>query len=93
MKASAETNHVILLTHYAPTYVTLRGETQRAYTQMGSKRVEELLKNHSPLLAVHGHAHRGIRKGRVGITQVYNVALPLNRQIVSIKPSIQKRLE
>jgi Icc-related predicted phosphoesterase len=84
-KARNKTPYTILLTHYTPTFLTLKGETQRAFTQMGSKRVEELLVKHSLPLAIHGHAHRGLRKVKVANTRIYNVALPLNRRIVQIK--------
>jgi Icc-related predicted phosphoesterase len=77
----------ILLTHYTSTYATLKGELQRDYAQMGSQRVEELLKRHAPNIAIHGHAHRGLRKIQLNKVRVYNVALPLNRQIVVIKTS------
>jgi Icc-related predicted phosphoesterase len=84
-KAKAQTPYVILLTHYTPTFASLKGETQRAFGQLGSQRVEELLQTHSPLLAIHGHAHWGLRNVKVDSVRVYNVALPLNRQIVTIK--------
>ncbi len=84
-KAKAQTPHVILLTHYTPTFKSLKGETKRSFAQMGSQRVEALLIKHSPMLAIHGHAHRGLRKVKLDSVQVYNVALPLNRQIVTIK--------
>jgi Icc-related predicted phosphoesterase len=83
-KAKTLSPYSILLTHYTPTFLTLKGETQRAHAQMGSQRVEELLKRHSPMLAVHGHAHRGLRKAKLKKVRIYNVALPLNRQIVVI---------
>ncbi|MFX1540211.1 MAG: metallophosphoesterase [Promethearchaeota archaeon] len=84
-KAKTKTPYTILLTHYTPTFSTLKGETQRTFAQMGSKRVEELLVKHSIPLAIHGHAHRGVRKIKVASTQIYNVALPLNRRIVQFK--------
>jgi Icc-related predicted phosphoesterase len=77
--------YTILLTHYASTFVTLKGEVNRDFAQMGSQRVEELLQRHVPKLAIHGHAHRGLRKTKVHKVQVYNVALPLNRQVVVMK--------
>ncbi len=79
--------YTILLTHYTSTYVTLKGEEQRDFAQMGSQRVEEVLKRHSPWLTIHGHAHRGQRKAQLGKVHVYNVALPLNREIVIIRKS------
>jgi Icc-related predicted phosphoesterase len=87
--AKTQTSQTILLTHYTSTFKTLKGETQRAYAQMGSRRVEELLVKHEPMLAVHGHAHRGVRKVRVNQVPVFNVALPLNRRIVQIKTPIK----
>ena len=84
-EAKAISSFTILLTHYTSTYVTLEGEVQRDFAQMGSQRIEELLKRHTPKLAIHGHAHRGLRKAHLNKVRVYNVALPLNRQIVLIK--------
>ena len=86
-EAKTLSSYIILLTHYTSTYATLKGELRRDYAQMGSQRVESLLKRHSPKLAIHGHAHQGLRKVRVDKVQVYNVALPLNRQIVVIRDS------
>ncbi|MFX1318912.1 MAG: metallophosphoesterase [Promethearchaeota archaeon] len=84
-QAKALSPYSILLTHYTPTFVTLKGETRRAHAQMGSQRVENLLKKHSPMLAIHGHAHRGLPKAKLNKVRIYNVALPLNRRIVVIK--------
>lgn len=84
-KAKTISSFIILLTHYTSTYITLKGEVQRDYAQMGSQRIEELLNRHAPKLAIHGHAHRGLRKVHLNKVLVYNVALPLNRQIVIIK--------
>ncbi len=84
-EANALNAYTILLTHYASTFVTLKGEPNRDFAQMGSQRVEELLQRHIPKLVIHGHAHRGQRKAKVNKIQVYNVALPLNREIVVIK--------
>ncbi|MFX1581876.1 MAG: metallophosphoesterase [Promethearchaeota archaeon] len=86
-EAKKSNAYTILLTHYASTFTTLKGEVNRDFAQMGSQRVEELLQRHTPKLVIHGHAHRGLRKAKVHKVQVYNVALPLNRQIVIIKGS------
>jgi Icc-related predicted phosphoesterase len=92
-KASAEAEHTILLTHYAPSFVTLGGEMQRALPQMGSRRIEQLLKQHNPTLAIHGHAHYGLKQGLLGTTHIYNVALPLHKKIVLIDFPISRGLE
>jgi len=88
-KAKTQTPQTILLTHYTPTFRSLKGETQRAYAQMGSKRVEELLIKHEPMLAIHGHAHRGVRRVMINNVPVFNVALPLNRTIVQLKTPVK----
>ncbi len=83
-KASSEAEHTILLSHYSPSFKTLSGEMRRALPQMGSRRVEALLKKHNPTLAVHGHAHQGLKQGLVGTTPIFNVALPLRKRILLI---------
>lgn len=83
-KASSQADYTILLTHYAPTYVTMRGEYNRAFKQMGSQRVESLLRRYKPTIAIHGHCHNGQKQGVVGIVPIYNVAIPLNGKIVLI---------
>ncbi|MFX0168806.1 MAG: metallophosphoesterase [Candidatus Hodarchaeota archaeon] len=88
--AKAQTPQTILLTHYTPTFRTLKGETRRVYGQMGSKRVEELLIKHTPMFAIHGHAHRGVRRVMVNEVPVYNVSLPLNRTIVLLKTPVKR---
>lgn len=83
-KGRNQAKHTILLTHYAPTYITMRGEFNRAFKQMGSQRIESLLRRHKPTMAIHGHCHNGQRQGIVGSVPIYNVALPLNGKIVLI---------
>jgi len=79
----------ILMTHYAPTYLTLKGERREAFSRMGSSRMEEMIRETMPDLVVHGHAHRGRAYGEIvtlfGKIPVYNVALPLNHRITLIK--------
>jgi len=84
-EARSQSDHVILLCHYAPTFATLRGEPVRTHLQMGSRRVERLLHRHNPTLAIHGHAHRGSRRAWVGTVPVYNVALPLCQEFVVVE--------
>lgn len=92
-KASSEAEHTILMSHYAPTFVTLGGEMRRALPQMGSRRVEQLLKQHNPTLAIHGHAHEGLKQGLVGTTPIFNVAMPLHNRIVLIDFPTPRGLE
>ncbi len=74
----------ILLTHYAPTYKTLRGEYPAIYPGLGSKYFEKVLISSKTTLAVHGHAESGIPLAFVDSIPVFNVAYPVNRKIVLI---------
>jgi len=79
-----EINIRILLMHYAPTYLTLFGENERAYAQLGSPDYEKIILNPSFKFDVvfHGHAHKGTKfvllKNRVPI---YNAAITLRKEI------------
>lgn len=77
----------VLLTHYAPTFVTLEGEPRWAWRQMGSRRVEEIMVSRCGfLLAIHGHAHNSRRlEATLGRVKVYNVAFPARRGVALIK--------
>ncbi len=82
---------LILLMHYAPTYLTLEGEKERAFPEMGSKLFEPVLLKTRPDLVIHAHAHGGKRKAilkevqkslddfkaKVREVPIYNVSLPL----------------
>lgn len=81
---------LILLTHYPPTYATLEGERPSAWPEMGSKSLEGVLMQTLPDLALHAHAHKGrsaaslstkqkkldeLERGRREV-KVLNVSLP-----------------
>ncbi len=82
---------LILLMHYAPTYLTLEGERERAFPEMGCKLFEPVLLKTKPDLVIHAHAHDGKRKAilrepqrslddfkaQVQEVPIYNVSLPL----------------
>lgn len=76
----------ILLTHYAPTYKTLKGEDARIYGGLGSNKYEEVLRDAKPTFAVHGHAEYGIPLAFVDSIPVFDVAFNVNRKIVEIDP-------
>jgi len=82
-------SHVILLSHYAPTYATLEGEPSRIWPEMGSKLFEKAIAEARPDAAIHGHAHNSKRHTAVvhGVL-VVNVALPATGRItiVRVKP-------
>lgn len=87
LQFNKEINLRILLMHYAPTYLTLAGENERSYAQLGTPEYEKVILNSSFKFDVvfHGHAHKGTKfvllKNRVPI---YNVAIPLRKEITLI---------
>ncbi|MEM5869632.1 MAG: metallophosphoesterase [Candidatus Aenigmatarchaeota archaeon] len=91
-----KTNISILLTHYAPTYKILEGENPNFYKNMGSVAYEQVLIKRKPTLVLTGHSHKGLKSTWVDTVPIFNVALPLNKQIVVIdtekdlKPGIAK---
>ncbi len=85
----------ILTTHYATTYKTLVGENSRVYGGLGSSMFESVLLNRKPTVAIHGHSHNGSKFAWVDHVPVFNVAFPLNKEIVIIdtdklKPGLAK---
>lgn len=74
----------IFLSHYAPTYKTLRGENKKIYGNLGSQKMEEVLTNTKTTFAVHGHSHYGIPLAFVNSIPVFNVCFLINRDIVKI---------
>jgi len=85
----------ILLTHYSPTYKTLEGENPLFYQNLGSLEFENALLEVKPNLVVHGHSHKGTKFAWIDKIPVFNVAFPLNKDVViidteKIKPGLQK---
>lgn len=74
----------VLLTHYATTMRTLRGENPRAWRYLGHRGFEKYLQEGLVDLAVHGHSHNGTRFVTFGKAVVYNVAFPLWKRVVDI---------
>ncbi|RDD54239.1 MAG: metallophosphoesterase [Candidatus Korarchaeota archaeon NZ13-K] len=83
----------ILLTHYATTTRTLRGENPRAWRYLGHRGFEKYLQDGLVDIAVHGHSHNGTRSAVVGRATVYNVAFPLWRKVVEISPKWRLTME
>jgi Icc-related predicted phosphoesterase len=94
-----KTDVKILLIHYVPTYSILEGETPRSYPELGSKAYEKVIVEQKPDLVITGHSHRGKKKAWIDTFPVFNVAFPLNKEIVLIdtekdlKPGLEKFLE
>lgn len=82
--AQLKTDVKILLTHYAPTYQTLKSENPNIYENLGYKGLEKVLTETKTTFAVHGHAHFGIPLGFANLTPIFNVAFPVNRGLVRI---------
>lgn len=76
----------LILSHYSPTYKTLKGEDSRIYGGLGSEKYEKVLVETGTDIAIHGHAHYGIPMAFVGSTAVFNVCFTINRKIVEIDP-------
>ncbi|HKB05397.1 MAG TPA: metallophosphoesterase [Gemmataceae bacterium] len=73
----------VALLHYAPVRDTVIGEPEEIFAFLGCGRLEEPLNRYGVNAVFHGHAHGGSPEGRTssGIP-VYNVALPVLRQVV-----------
>ncbi|MBU3957986.1 MAG: metallophosphoesterase [Nanoarchaeota archaeon] len=82
--AQLKTDVKILLTHYAPTYQTLKGENPNIYGGLGCRQMEEILVKTKTTFAVHGHAHSGSPLGFAGSVPIFNVALLVNRGLTMI---------
>lgn len=93
-EAKRKAHYTILLTHYAPICPTLEGEPAKIWSQMGSRRLTELILRHGPDLVIHGHAHRSTKPHvRLGRTEVYNVALPAIKRVTLIEVTAHRGLE
>ncbi|MGI8617132.1 MAG: metallophosphoesterase family protein [Actinomycetota bacterium] len=71
----------VLLLHYAPVRETLTGEPREIFPFLGSYLFAELADRHGVDLVLHGHAHRGVERGRTpGGIPVRNVAQAVIQQ-------------
>jgi Icc-related predicted phosphoesterase len=76
----------ILLSHYALTYQTLKGERSDVYGGLGYKAFEKAIAEAKPTFALHGHAHFGTALAFADSVPIFNVAFPVNKGIVIIDP-------
>ena len=73
-----ECNIRVALTHYAPVPETLQGERPEIFPFLGSYLLAEAIDRGEADVAIHGHAHRGSRRGRTPCgVPVRNVAQPV----------------
>lgn len=85
-QALKKVSYVVLLSHYSTTFETLVGEPRWAWPEMGSSRLEEVVKRYSPHLVIHGHAHNSkVHAVTINKTRVYNVSFPATRKLTIIK--------
>jgi Icc-related predicted phosphoesterase len=71
----------VVITHYSPIKETVIGEPEPIFPFLGSSRLQRALERHRPMLALHGHAHKGTFSAETqsGI-RVCNVALHILRE-------------
>jgi len=75
----------ILVTHYAPTYLTLYGENPAIYNYLGYPIIEKLPTEMRPRIALHGHAHNASKLyANVNSVDVYNVSLVARKGLTII---------
>ncbi|MCX8204138.1 MAG: metallophosphoesterase family protein [Candidatus Nezhaarchaeota archaeon] len=76
-------DYKILFSHYALAKDTLKGERPSVWSQLGSLRMEEVVRRRKPTVAIHGHAHNAtVLSTWVDGTLVLNVSLPASRELV-----------
>jgi len=75
LEAVADCPVRIVLLHYAPTSLTIEGESPGIWPFLGSDRLGRPVVEHRPHLVLHGHAHAGTYEGFIGAVPVYNVSL------------------
>lgn len=84
---------VIFVSHYAPTYETLRGEVREIWPYLGSKKLEALIRRYRPLVVIHGHAHKSVvEKSVIQGVPIYNVSLPAFHKVFRISLTIRPSL-
>lgn len=77
---------ILLVTHYATTTKTLRGENPRVWRYLGHRGYENYFREGLVDIAIHGHSHNGSKYSIVGKTVIYNVAFPLWMKLVEVSP-------
>ncbi|OYT47973.1 MAG: metallophosphoesterase [Desulfurococcales archaeon ex4484_42] len=77
---------IILVSHYAPVFITVKGEPEKVYPYMGSREMERVIREVKPDIVIHAHAHNArIVDAVVDGVKVYNVSLPARKGITLIE--------
>ncbi|MGC9182416.1 metallophosphoesterase family protein [Caldisphaera sp.] len=84
IKAKKISQKTILLSHYALSKLTLKGENPYSYGELYSSKMEKIIVETRPDVAIHGHAHRGTAYALLQNIPIYNVAIPLVKNITKI---------
>jgi Icc-related predicted phosphoesterase len=88
--ARLRTARRVALLHYAPVRGTVEGEPQEIFPWLGTSRLEEPLNRYPVDVVFHGHAHFGSPEARTqGGVRVFNVALPLLRNLYANRPPLR----
>ncbi len=84
---------VILISHYAPTFLTVKGEPEKVYPYMGSRDMERVIREVKPEIVIHAHAHNARRvEALLDSVRVYNVSLPARKGITLIEARPRRTL-
>lgn len=75
---------LVFLLHYAPTFLTTRGEPEAVQKFLGHRGYEKVILETGPDLVIHGHSH-GSREplARLGRSYILNVAVPAVGSVVA----------
>lgn len=87
--ARLRTEPRVALLHYAPIEATVVGEPREIFTYLGCSRLAEPLTRYPVAAVFHGHAHHGSPEGTVGDVPVYNVSMPLLRDLWPDRPPVR----
>ncbi len=83
----------VLVSHYAPTFVTVKGEPEKIYPFMGSRDMERMIKEVKPDIVIHAHAHNArVTEARLDSVRVYNVSVPARHGVTLIEFVPRKNL-
>ncbi len=84
-KLKEQTDNIVYVSHYAPTYKTLEGEKSESLELLGSDKLEKLILELDIPLAIHGHSHHSIKPiVNIGRSTIINAAIMVNKNIPTI---------
>lgn len=85
--SALETEHKVVLLHYAPVCDTVVGEPAEIFPFLGCSRLEAPINQFGAHVVFHGHAHRGAPEGKTATgVPVYNVSVPVLRALDPDRP-------